>query len=43
MCTISDKLDVLFDDNEEKNNVQLEEEIYKQMNLIKLDDLNVLP
>ena len=33
----------LFDDNKETNNVQLEEEIYQQMNLIKLRDLNVLP
>jgi len=40
---ISDKYDVLFDDNEETNNIQLEEEIYQQMKLIKLDDLNLLP
>jgi len=43
MSDISDKYDVLSDDNEETNNVQLEEEIYQQMNLIKLDDLNALP
>jgi len=43
MSAISDKYDVLSDDNKETNNVQLEEEMYQQMNLIKLDDLNVLP
>ena len=43
MSAISDKYDVLFDDNAETNNVQLEEEIYQQMNLIKLRDLNILP
>jgi len=43
MSAISDKYDVLSDDNEETNNVNLEEEIYQQMNLIKLDDLNALP
>ena len=43
MSAISDKYDVLSDDNEETNTVQLEEEIYQQMNLIKLRDLNVLP
>jgi len=43
MSAISDKHDFLYDDNEETNNVQLEEEIYQQMNLIKLRDLNVLP
>ena len=43
MSAISDKYNVLSDDNEETNNVQLEEEIYQQMNLIKLEDLNVLP
>ena len=43
MSAISDKHDVLSDDNEETNNIQLKEEIYKQMNLIKLDDLNVSP
>jgi len=30
-------------DYEETNNARLEEEIYQQMNLIKLEDLNVLP
>jgi len=43
MSAISDKYDVLSNDNEETNNVHLEEEIYQQMNLIKLDDLNTLP
>jgi len=33
----------LFDDNKETNNVQLEEEIYQQMNLIKLKNLNIIP
>ena len=41
MDAISDEHDVSSDDNEETNNVQLEEEIYQQMNLIKLEDLNV--
>ena len=43
MSAISDKHDMLSNNNEETNNVQLEEEIYQQMNLIKLEDLNVLP
>jgi len=43
MSAISDKYDVMSDDNEETNNVQLEEEIYQQMNLIKLRDFNALP
>ena len=43
MSKISDKHDVLSDDNEENNNVQLVEEIYQQMNMIKLRDLNILP
>ena len=43
MSAISDKHDVLTDDNEENNNVQLEEEIYQQINLIKLGYLKVLP
>ena len=43
MSAISDKYDVLSDDNEETNNIQLEEEIYQQMNLIKVNDLNALP
>ena len=42
MGAISDKHDVLSYDNIETNNVQLEEEIYQQTNLIKLEDLNVL-
>ena len=40
---ISDKHDILTDDNQEINNSQLEEEIYQQMNSTKLEDLNVLP
>ena len=40
MGVIVDKQDVLYDDNEETNNILLEEEIYQQMNLIKLEDLN---
>jgi len=43
MDAISDKHDVLFDDNEDTKSVQLEEKIYQQMNLIKLEDLGVLP
>ena len=43
MRIIVDKQGILFDDYEETNNTQLEEEIYQQMNLIKLEDLNVLP
>ena len=43
MGAISDKHYVFFYDNEETNNAQLEEEIYQKMNLIKLEDLNVLP
>ena len=43
MSAISNKHDVLSDENEETNNVELEEEIYQQMNLLKLDDLNALP
>ena len=42
MRAIGDKNDVLSDENKETNNAQLEEEIYQQMNLIKLDDLNAL-
>jgi len=34
---------MLCDDYEETNNALLEEGIYQQMNLIKLEDLNVLP
>ena len=36
MDAIVDKHGVLSDDIEETNNVQFEEEIYQQMNLIKL-------
>jgi len=43
MSVISDKHDFLSDDNKETNNIQLEEEIYQLMNLIKLRDLNALP
>jgi len=43
MSVIVDKQRILSDDYEESNNAQLEEEIYQQMNLIKLKDLNVLP
>ena len=41
--SIVDKQDVLCDDREETNNVQLEEEIYQQMNPIKLEDLHIVP
>ena len=41
MGAIVDKLDILSDNNEETNNIQLKEEIYQQMNLIKLEDPNV--
>ena len=43
MSIIVDKQEILSDDYEESNNAKLEEEIYQQMNLIKLDDLNILP
>ena len=43
MSVIVDKQGILSDDYEETNKAQLEEEIYQQMNLIKLKDLNVLP
>jgi len=43
MSVIVDKQGILSDDYEERNNAQLEEEIYQQMNLIKLEHLNVLP
>ena len=42
MSVIVDKQGMLFDDYEKTNNVLLEEEIYQQINLIKLEDLNVL-
>ena len=43
MSNNSEKHDALSDNIEETNHVQLEEEIYQQMNLLKLDDLNELP
>jgi len=43
MRIIVDKQGILSDDYEETNKAQLEEEIYQQMNLIKLEDLNILP
>jgi len=43
MSVIVDKQGILSDDYEESNNAQLEEEIYQQMNLIKLEDFKVLP
>jgi len=42
MSVIVDKQVILSDDYEETNNAQLEEKIYQQMNLIKLEDLNIL-
>ena len=42
MSIIVDKQEILSYDYEETNNTQLEEEIYQQMNLIKLEDGNVL-
>ena len=35
VAATSDKYDVLSDDDEDTTNVQLEEEIYQQINLIK--------
>jgi len=43
MSAITDKHSVLSDGNKETDNVQIEEEIYQQMHLIKLEDLDVLP
>ena len=43
MSIIVDKQGILSNDYEGTNNAQLEEEVYQQMNLIKLEDLNVLP
>ena len=43
MGVISDKYDILSDNNEATNNILLKEEIHQQMNLIKLEDLNMLP
>jgi len=42
ISVIVDKQGILSDDYEETNNAWLEEEIYQQMNLIKLEDVNVL-
>ena len=42
MKAIADKLGMLSDANEEINNVQLEEEIYQQMNQVKLEDLDAI-
>jgi len=42
MRIIVDKEGILFDDYEEMKNIQLEE-VYQEMNLIRLEDLNVLP
>jgi len=43
MSVIIDKQEIFSDDYEETSNAQLEEEIYQQTNLIKFEDLNVLP
>ena len=43
MSVIVDKQGVLSEEYEESNNAQIEEEIYQQMNLIMLEDLNVIP
>jgi len=43
MGTTSDKHDVSSNDNKKTSYIHLEEDIYQQMNLIKLEDLNVLP
>ena len=42
MGVIVEKQEVLSNDKGETNNVQLEE-VYQQMSLIKLKDLNVVP
>ena len=42
MGAIADNQNVSSDDYEETNNIQLEEEIYQQMNLIRLEDLNAI-
>ena len=36
MGTIANKQEVLFNDNEDANNVWLKDKIYQQINLIKL-------
>ena len=43
MSVIVDKEEILSNDYKETNNIQLEEEIYPQMNLFKLKDLKFLP
>ena len=43
MSVIVYKQGILSNDFEETNKAQLEEEIYQQMNLSKLEDLNILP
>jgi len=43
MSVIVDKQGISSDDYEETKNAQLEEEIYQQVNTIKLEDLNILP
>ena len=42
MSAIGDKHSLLSDDNKATNNIRLEDEMYQQMNLIKLEDLNVV-
>jgi len=42
MGTIVERQDASPDNNEETNNVPLEEEMHQQMNLIKLEDLNIV-
>ena len=43
MGTIVYKQEVLSNDNEETSIVQLKEEIYQHMNLLKLEDLSIVP
>ena len=43
MSITVDRQGILSDDYEEPNNARVEEEIYQQMNLTKLEDLNFLP
>jgi len=40
--TIIDKEDILANGTEETITIQLEEETYQQINLIKLEDLNLV-
>jgi len=42
MSVVCDKHDMLFEDDEQTKNIQLEKEIYQKMNLIKLEDLNLV-